>query len=129
MPFSASSVARRAERSSSCGVGQLGVAEPDRRAVRGRSALSVRIEARFIPIGRRLGLHHVVDGELLDLRRAGRRRIAERGDRGADAALEEGVELGAGLPEVEDAPAVLDRAGGVKDQPVGRIGFDPGLVR
>jgi len=47
-------------------------------------------------------------GELVDLRRG---RDSGSGSRGSDAIRHEAVELRARLPEVEHAPAAVDRTG------------------
>src|SRR5438309_11822442 len=69
----------------------------------------------------RLRLEDVVDGELLQVRLARKRAIAELLERRPEPALHEAVEAIAGLPEVDDSPAPVDRSGRVENQAVGRV--------
>jgi hypothetical protein len=69
-----------------------------------------------------------VDWELPDVGRLGERAIAELCDGWHEPALSELVEGVAGVPEVEYAPAAVDRTGRVEDQPVGWPALDVEVV-
>src|SRR5579884_2353106 len=79
-------------------------------ARRGRRLI---VPARFA-----LAREVLVHRELADIRRRGQ---AGGGGRRADSLLGETIELLTRLPEVDYAPAALDRARGVEDEPVRRI--------
>src|SRR5271167_3931327 len=70
---------------------------------------------------RRLDRGHgvVVDRELLDVGRLGEREVTEVCDGWHEAMLNELIEFCAGVPEVNYAPAPVDRARRVEDQPAG----------
>src|SRR5438270_6214031 len=81
-------------------------------------ACSSRCAARRAPHLRGL---KVVNRELLHIGWVGEAAIAKTLQARHEPLADEGVEGLAGLPEVDHAPAALDRTGRVHDHPLGRV--------